>query len=67
MDPDVVLERLRALLSRTLDDISFADPVAVLTGVEDLVEEVQTIFLDLDDWLSKGGFLPKDWQGARSQ
>jgi hypothetical protein len=45
MDPDAALERIRELIN----DGDSAD-----------IELVHA-FQDLDDWLCKGGFLPKDW------
>lgn len=53
MDPDEVLRRIRvSLVSMRLD---VAEPAA-----QSLVEHVQV----LDDWLSKGGFLPTAWSDA---
>lgn len=42
------------------------DPDAVLTAIREAIEEGEELdvaiqFGYLDEWLSRGGFLPKDW------
>lgn len=57
MDPDTCLEELRKLLAKykqQKDNLDEAD-------VQDLVVRAEAI----DDWMSKGGFLPKTWQETR--
>lgn len=53
MDPNAALERLRELTKRIheTDEDLF-----------DLADEMATTFEGLDEWLSKGGFLPGKWQ-----
>jgi hypothetical protein len=48
MDPDVALAELRELAEK---------PISL-----DVCDEMQQLFTGLDDWLSKSGFLPADWQ-----
>lgn len=47
MDVEAALTRLRELVDWDLS--------------EDEAAEFQEVFKELDGWLSKGGFLPKDW------
>lgn len=52
MDPNETLKRLRELSEQgfpTTDNLEDAD-------------EFHALFRDLDEWLSKGGFLPTAWQ-----
>lgn len=51
MDPNALLERIRELVAATFvsEDGSYADDLA-------------GAFDDLDEWLSKGGFLPSAWK-----
>jgi hypothetical protein len=53
MDPDWTLNRLRGIISRILEKVDKAT---------DLEVDVAEHFLALDEWLKKGGFLPKDWR-----
>lgn len=56
MDPDAALDRIRELCSVVLDD-----GVPLLrrkSAAEDLAELVR----ELDQWLSRGGFLPRPWR-----
>lgn len=52
MDPNTVLQDIRDLVS-ALE----ADPTR-FHAVEELTER----FTALDEWLSKGSFLPRDWE-----
>ena len=52
MDPDAALLLLRAETQAATEE---NDAVEVLARMVEL-------FQGLDDWLSKGGFLPQDWQ-----
>lgn len=56
MDPTANLEEQRQIVARLLGDdtISPADTVALTQRLCDLVEA-------LDQWISKGGFLPTQW------
>lgn len=53
MDPDMTLHELRELCAEAL-----AESGAKRT---DLVDEIAEKFDALDDWLSKGGFVPGAW------
>lgn len=57
MDPNTALAELRSLVRVINSDID-DDTVAIMAT--DLVNVVS----GLDDWLSKGGFLPDDWKKA---
>lgn len=66
MDPDANLTRQREIL-RELDDVlERDDPLAPervgAVSASRLVAEYVELATGLDDWLSKGGFLPKAWQ-----
>lgn len=54
MDPDEALDGLRVLLAAS-DDMDPAEALA----------EVRELFEGLDDWLSKAGMLPRDWQRTK--
>ncbi len=49
MDPNETLKELRELID------------LVLRGDDTSVFEAATKFEDLDEWISKGGFLPEAW------
>ena len=53
VDPDAVLERIRNLCAR------FRAGDYVVT--EDLVEAVE----NMDDWITRHGFLPAEWGGKK--
>lgn len=53
MDPDVALKQIREILAEEFynqDDYEF------------YMTRLGTLVHGLDEWLSKGGFLPKDWR-----
>jgi hypothetical protein len=52
MDPNEALDRIRNLIR--MDDVMPLDRDDVGTFIE-LVQS-------LDEWITKGGFLPSDWQ-----
>ena len=52
MDPDEALKTARAAATYILSN----------GGHHEQCEELAEAFEALDGWLSKGGFLPKDWQ-----
>lgn len=56
MDPNETLRQLREKIAEARQ--WEANPYHEETSGE----EVYQLFDDLDDWLSKGGILPKDWQ-----
>ena len=56
MDPDACLAEIRRLVGRLNSEMDEA-VAAGLTA--DLCEHIE----DMDDWLSTGGFLPKQWDG----
>lgn len=63
MDPNEALRTLRrdvANLARWLDDAD-ASSFARIGAIEALASDVATTFQGLDDWLSKGGFVPEAW------
>ena len=60
MDPNVVLEQLRALIIQ----VQNAPPTSYWR--ESLVDETLDTFETLDTWLSSGGFVPTAWKGAPS-
>lgn len=57
MDPNANLATLRRLVDRII-----AAPD--LAGQDDAIE-LATLTEALDNWLSRGGFLPSEWQKGR--
>jgi hypothetical protein len=55
MDPDECLRTIREIVQRITED----------DHVESDLHELADAFESLDLWLSKGGFLPDDWNDAR--
>lgn len=55
MDPTAALASLREL-------IAYVDANPVSEEHQQLADHLR----ELDDWLSRGGFLPHDWRKARS-
>lgn len=55
MDPNKTLENIRAVIA----DMEQRHTVAEITMLHD---ELYWLIKDLDQWLTKGGFLPTDWQ-----
>ncbi len=53
MDPDAALKEARDMAAYILSEKG----AEIYTAIH-MAEAFQT----LDDWISKGGFLPKDWQ-----
>lgn len=56
MDPDEALKKVREAL--VLYSRRYKDKGTGLSEADDLADA----FESLDDWVSRGGFLPKDWQ-----
>lgn len=50
MDPDAALTEMRELAQSDLSEFN-----------ED-IHRLAELFIGLDEWLSKGGFLPVDWR-----
>lgn len=62
MDPNATLAELRRALAAAADAaIADADDGAYLFRLECAAAAAG----NLDEWLSKGGFLPTDWQKGR--
>jgi hypothetical protein len=63
MDPNAALKDLRAAIAEVDNELSadegagLLDPFGEKDHLRDLVESFQA----LDGWLSRGGFLPFDW------
>ena len=59
MDPNETLRMIREVVAweqnRTGDETYGADDFA------DMLGEVTELIADLDEWLTRGGFLPADW------
>ena len=56
MDPNATLAELRGAASRIVDELDHERQPDL-----DDVQRIAEAFQDLDEWLSKGGFLPADW------
>ena len=53
MDPNEALKQIRQLVTSILNkDYDY-----------DMVVELAETFCGLDEWISKGGFKPKEWNG----
>ena len=74
MDPNENLRRQRETLEELRElqwEAEEAEERGRSTGAFaerqlDLLTELSQLVEDLDEWLSKGGFLPGDWQAART-
>ncbi|APB01697.1 hypothetical protein [Nocardia seriolae] len=64
MDPNAALSEIRSLVKR-YSEIQVWD-VHDLRDVVDILIELTGHFDGLDQWLSQGGFLPKEWEWAHS-
>ena len=51
MDPDVALREIRSMVAAALDDGARID-----------IDELAILVESLDNWISRGGFLPKSWR-----
>jgi hypothetical protein len=58
VDPEETLRRMRKLA------LMLTDTGSIPTEVEERMhgEELAELTIALDEWLSKGGFLPSDWR-----
>lgn len=59
VDPNVLRQRLRDLATETMRDLDDPKTAEEVSGGE---AGLATAFLELDDWLARGGFLPSAWQ-----
>lgn len=57
MDPNTALDRLRELARQLLDG-NHIDDIAALALAVGACEQFEA----LDQWLSNGGFKPKEWE-----
>jgi hypothetical protein len=67
MDPNEALNKLRELAKKILAiaDEPFEDDqfgVAGDRGMSDAAVEMAEQFVALDEWVIKGGFLPRNWE-----
>jgi hypothetical protein len=60
MDPNACLAKLRELSKAQVKDDEDSEGYLVRSGMRS--EEMADLLEALDQWLSKGGFLPEDWQ-----
>lgn len=61
MDPDETLKQLRAL-SKKLTTVQQADDEDfLLVDQANIAQEYADLFMALDEWITRGGFLPKAW------
>lgn len=74
MDPESNLEEQLALakgILKTMDEVRDLrdedDPesIAIANDVADDAERLAELVLALDEWLRKGGFLPRKWEKGR--
>jgi hypothetical protein len=59
VDPNALLAKLREVAQETMDDL---DDPEIADDVSAGEATLATVFLQLDDWLSRRGFLPGAWQ-----
>jgi hypothetical protein len=64
MDPDAALERLRELASE-ITGRTDGESYDYMEITADLGNELAETFENLDEWIKKGGFLPKEWKSER--
>lgn len=62
MDPDVALQQIREVLAEYHQAAVDDDPNAANVAMSALAEIVE----GLDEWLTKGGFPPSQWQRLRT-
>lgn len=61
MDPDKCLDNCRAIVEE-ITRYTEAPDINTTTVVEELAGELAENFRSLDDWVAKGGFLPRVWR-----
>ncbi len=59
VDPNVLLATLRELAAETMAALDDPDIAEDVSGGE---AGMATAFMQLDDWMSRGGFAPHPWQ-----
>lgn len=60
MDPDEALKKAREAAKGVIEGLSYEHRGQ--PSVEDYAGVLAEAFEALDEWLSKGGFLPDDWR-----
>jgi hypothetical protein len=71
MDPESNLKEQIALaksILKTMDeagDASFSESVAIANDVADDAVALAELVMALDEWISRGGFLPRKWEKGR--
>jgi len=62
LDPNALLERMRKLTARVLKETEEEDHSYAQTMRDTTSGELAQLFQHLDQWITGGGFLPKDWR-----
>lgn len=62
MDPEATLEACRRLAARLIKRADEERRHHETTNNDTLGEELAENFNNLDQWLCRGGFLPRDWR-----
>lgn len=62
MDPSATLEEARKVASRLVEGIDNDRYDGAPAQLENDADKLASLFFSLDEWLSKGGFLPKAWE-----
>jgi len=60
MDPNATLKRIREI-SKRITEILNSECIHAGNEMLDLASELAELTTALDEWLSKGGFFPRDW------
>jgi hypothetical protein len=61
MDPDICLENCKEIVAEIIKCIGV--PYIEGATLERLATELAENFHNLDEWITKGGFLPAAWKG----
>jgi hypothetical protein len=62
MDPTTALMNLRGIVS------DLHNPARIeVEGLDRLAYDFAEVFEALDNWLSRGGFLPEQWKGVENR
>lgn len=67
MDPEANLQELRRLRAKFFDIVNetrLGEPFTLEEGADDLVRFLELVEA-LDEWVTKGGFLPREWTAHR--
>lgn len=62
MDPEAALTRIRELAAEIINMSDEIDEFDSFGHVDEEANELAETFQGLDEWITKGGFLPKDWR-----